>query len=59
MQESLNGNIEIQLTHLNAGAQKNIVLGPAGCSHKGRNRCGISRSPIATADRYMKDMLVN
>lgn len=50
-------NRTMVLTHLKAGAQKNIVLGPAGWSHKGRNFRGTIRSPIETADRYKNDIL--
>lgn len=37
--------------HLNDGAQKKIVLGPAGCSHSGRSFPGTTLSPAATRAR--------
>ena len=44
--------------HLKAGAQKNMVLGPAGCSQRGLSRVGTNFSPIPTRDLYTIDMLM-
>lgn len=41
----------ITSAHLNEGAQKNIVLGPAGCSHSGRSFPGTNLSAVETRAR--------
>lgn len=50
-------NPAITKPHLKAGAQKNIVLGPAGCSHIGRMEPGTNLSAIVIIDLYTLDIL--
>lgn len=45
----------IKNTHLNTGAQKKTVLGPAGLCHKGRSEVGTILSTEPISELYTDD----
>ena len=45
--------------HLNAGAQKNTVFGPAGWFHKGLSLDGTNLSAVFTRALYTADIIFN
>lgn len=50
--------IETQInTHFIAGAQKNMVLGPAACSQSGRTANGTNLSATVITLRYIADII--